>query len=216
MERVMKSVPVYDLEGNKTGEVQLEDYYFGCEINIPVMHLVVRRQLAAARRGTASTKNRSAVSGGGRKPWRQKGTGRARAGSIRSPLWRGGGTVHGPQPRDYSFKVNRKVRRLALRSALSARAAEDRVMVLEDFTFSEPKTKLAAGVFKALGVEDSVLLVLPEEDENVVKSMRNLPFVEVIRLEHLNTYDVLANDRVIFTRSSLERLQEGVRDEGSA
>lgn len=212
----MRTVPVYDTEGKRTGEAQLKDYFFGCEVNIPVMHLVVRRQLAAARRGTASTKGRSEVRGGGRKPWRQKGTGRARHGSIRSPLWRGGGTVHGPKPRHFTFKVNRKVRRLALRSALSVRAGEDRVMVLEDFTFSEPKTKLAASLLKALGVEDSVLLVLPEDDENVVKSMRNLPGVEVIRVDFLNTYDVLANDRVIFTRASLDKLQEGVEDEGSA
>lgn len=212
----MKEVPVYDIEGKKKGEAQLGDYFFGCEPNIPVMHLVVRRQLAAARMGTASTRGRSETRGGGRKPWRQKGTGRARAGSIRSPLWKGGGTVHGPKPRDHSFKVNRKVRRLALRSALSARAGEDRVMVLEDFTLSEPKTKLAASIFKALGVEDYALLVLHEEDENVIKSMRNLPSVEVIDVDHLNTYDVLANDRVIFTMSSLKRLQEGVEDEGSA
>jgi large subunit ribosomal protein L4 len=124
--------------------------------------------------------------------------------------------VHGPRPRDFTFKVNRKVRRLALRSALSVRAGEDRVMVLEDFTFTEPKTKLAASILRALGVEDSVLLVLPEDDENVVKSMRNLPGVEVIRVDFLNTYDVLASDRVIFTRASLEKLQEGVEDEGSA
>lgn len=212
----MKTVPVYDIEGNKKGEAQLKDYYFGCEINVPVMHLAVRRQLAFARRGTASTKTRSDVRGGGRKPWRQKGTGRARAGSTRSPLWRGGGTVHGPQPRDHGFKVNRKVRKLALRSALSVRASEDRVMVLEDFTFSEPRTKAAASIFKALGVDDCVLLVLAEEDENVIKSMRNLPGVEVVRMEHLNTYDVLSSDRVIFTRTSLDRLQEGEEDEGSA
>ncbi|MDI6831061.1 MAG: 50S ribosomal protein L4 [Actinomycetota bacterium] len=212
----MKTVPVYDIEGNRKGEAQLKDYYFGCEVNVPVMHMVVRRQLACARRGTAATRPRSEVRGGGRKPWRQKGTGRARAGSIRSPLWRGGGTVHGPQPRDHGFKVNRKVRRLALRSALSVRASEDRVMVLEDFSFTEPRTKAAASIFKALGVDDHVLLVLAEEDENVIKSMRNLPSVEVIRLEHLNTYDVLANDRVIFTRTSLERLQEGVEDERPA
>jgi large subunit ribosomal protein L4 len=124
--------------------------------------------------------------------------------------------VHGPQPRDFSFKVNRKVRKLALRSALSARAEEDQVMVLEDFTLSEPKTKLAASMFQALGVEGSVLLVLTEEDENLIKSMRNLPFVEVTWVQDLNTYDVLANDRVIFTRSSLEKLQEGVEDEGRA
>lgn len=216
MERSMKTVPVYDMEGKRTGEAQLKDYFFGCEVNMPVMHLVVRRQLAASRSGTASTKGRSEVRGGGRKPWRQKGTGRARAGSIRSPLWKGGGTIHGPQPRDHRLKVNRKVRRLALRSALSVRAGEDRVMVLEDFTFSEPKTKLAASIFRALGVDDNVLLVLPEDDENVVKSMRNLPGVEVIRVDFLNTYDVLANDRVIFTRASLDKLQEGVEDERSA
>jgi large subunit ribosomal protein L4 len=212
----MKKVPVYDIEGKKKGDMQLEDYYFACEANLPVMHLVVRRQLAAARSGSAFTKQRSLVRGGGRKPWRQKGTGRARAGSIRSPLWKGGGTVHGPQPRDFSFKVNRKVRKLALRSALSTRAGEDRVMVLEDFTLNEPKTKVAESIFKALGVEDFILLVLAEDDENVAKSMRNLPYVEVIEVQHLNTYDVLANDRVIFTRSSLQRLQEGVEDERSA
>jgi large subunit ribosomal protein L4 len=213
----MKEVPIYNIEGDKTGGVKLGEYFFGCDVNIPVMHLVVRRQLRFARSGTASTKGRSETRGGGRKPWRQKGTGRARAGSIRSPLWRGGGTVHGPQPRDYGFKVNRKVRKLALRSALSARAGEGRVMVLEDFTLSEPKTKLAASIFESLGVEDYVLLVLAEEDENVVKSMRNLPYVEVINVEHLNTYDVLSNDRVIFTRASLDKLQEeGEEDEESS
>ncbi len=212
----MKEAQVYDIEGNKKGGVELKDYYFACEVNVPVMHLVVRQQLAAARNGNASTKPRSKVRGGGRKPWRQKGTGRARAGSTRSPLWRGGGTVHGPQPRDFGFKVNRKVRRLALRSALSVRAGEDRVMVLEDFTLSEPKTKLAAAIFQALGVEDYVLLVLADDDENLFKSMRNLPFVEVILVQQLNTYDILASDWLIFTRSSLEKLQEGVEDEGRA
>ncbi len=212
----MKEVRVYDVEGNEKGKEQLSDYFFACEPNLPVMHLVVRHQLAAARSGTASTRGRSETRGGGRKPWRQKGTGRARAGSIRSPLWRGGGTVHGPKPRDHGFKVNRKVRRLALRSALSTRAGEDRVMIIEDFTLSEPKTKLAAAIFQALGVEDYALLVVHEEDEDLIKSTRNLPSVEVINVDHLNTYDVLANDRVIFTRSSLRKLQEGVEDEGSA
>jgi large subunit ribosomal protein L4 len=209
----MKEVPVYDIEGQEKGKVALNEYFFGAEVNVPVMHLAVRRQLAAARSGTAATKGRSAVRGGGRKPWRQKGTGRARAGSTRSPLWKGGGTVFGPQPRDFAFKINRKVRHLALRSALSTRAGEDRVMVLEDFTLSEPKTKLAESIFENLGTQDYVLLVLAAEDENVVKSMRNLPYVEVINLAHLNTYDVLANDRVIFTRSSLQQLQEGERNE---
>jgi large subunit ribosomal protein L4 len=212
----MKEVPVYDIEGQEQGKVALGDYYFGSDINVPVMHLVVRRQLGSARSGTASTKGRSAVRGGGRKPWRQKGTGRARAGSTRSPIWKGGGTVFGPQPRDFGFKVNRKVRQLALRSALSTRAGEDRVMVLEDFSLTEPKTKLAASIFQNLGTDDYILLVLGSEDENVVKSMRNLPYVEVINLAHLNTYDILANDRVIFTRSSLDQLQEGAQDERRA
>jgi large subunit ribosomal protein L4 len=209
----MKEIPVYDIEGKEKGGVELGDYYFGCEVNIPAMHLVVRRQLQSARSGTASTKGRSQARGGGTKPWRQKGTGRARAGSIRSPLWRGGGTVHGPQPRNHGFKVNRKVRRLALRSALSARAEEDRIVVLEDFTLSEPKTKLAASVFENLGLEDFVLFVVASEDENMIRSVRNLPNVEVINVEHLNTYDIMSNDRVVFTRMSLGRLQEGVCDE---
>lgn len=212
----MKEVQVYDIEGKEKGAAELQDYYFACELNVPVMHMVVRHQMAAARSGSASTKTRSLVRGGGRKPWRQKGTGRARAGSTRSPIWRGGGTVHGPQPRDFDFKVNRKVRKLALRSALSVRAGEDRVMVLEDFTLTEPRTKAAASIFEALGVDDYVLLVLAEEDENVIKSVRNLPFVAVTRVEKLNTYEVLASDRVIFTRSSLDKLQEGVQDEGRA
>jgi large subunit ribosomal protein L4 len=212
----MKEVPVYDTQGKEKGTVTLSDYFFGCPVNIPVMHLVVRYQLAAARRGTASTKRRHEVSGGGRKPWRQKGTGRARQGSIRATQWVGGGRPHGPKPRDYHFKVNRKVRRLALRSALSARAQEDRVRVLEDFTFAEPKTKAAAEIFRNLGIEEDILFVLAEEDENVIKSMRNLPRVEVIGVEDLNTYDVLANDWVVFTLSSLEKLQGGVSDEGSS
>lgn len=212
----MREIPVYDIEGEEKGRIELGDYYFGCEVNVPVMHMVVRSQLAAARSGSASTKNRSAARGGGRKPWRQKGTGRARAGSIRSPIWVGGGRAHGPRPRDFGFKVNRKVRRLALRSALSARAQEDRVKVLEDFTISEPKTKLAASIFSKLGLEDYVLVVLSGEDENILKSMRNIPNVEVINVEHINTYDVLSNDQVVFTRSSLDRLQGGLEDERSA
>ncbi|MDY6794464.1 MAG: 50S ribosomal protein L4 [Actinomycetota bacterium] len=212
----MKKVPVYDIQGEKKGSAELGEYYFGCEVNIPVMHLVVRRQLSSARSGSASTKSRSEARGGGRKPWRQKGTGRARAGSIRSPIWRGGGVAHGPTPRSHSFKVNRKVRKLALRSALSARAGEDRVMVLDDFGMEEPKTRIAAEIFRNLGIDDYVLLVLAGEDENLVKSMRNLPFVEVIRVDHLNTYDVLSNDVVMFTRMSLDRLQGGLQDEGSS
>jgi large subunit ribosomal protein L4 len=212
----MRNIPVLDLEGKEIREVTLGDYYFSSRVSVPAMHLAVRRQLAAARKGTASTKNRSAVSGGGAKPWRQKGTGRARAGSIRSPLWRGGGTIFGPQPREYRVKVNKKVRRLALRSALTLRSQEERVKVIEDFELSEPKTKEMVRIFEALGVEDDILLVLPEEDMNILKSVRNLPRVLALTVEELNTYDVLTSDWLVFTESALKRLQEGEENEGPA
>ncbi len=212
----MRSVNVIDIDGKEVGEATLDDYYFASEVNVGAMHLVVRRQLAAARKGTASTKTRSEVSGGGAKPWRQKGTGRARAGSIRSPIWRGGGTVFGPKPRDYKIKVNKKVRKLALRSALTLRAEEGRVKVIEDFEMEEPKTKEASRVFDALGLKEYVLLILPEEDVNILLSVRNLPHIMAITVDELNTYDVLANEWLVFTRRALERLQGGSEDEGSA
>jgi len=216
----MKKVPVLNTEGAKVGEAELSDYYFGCEVNQPAMHQVVRMQLALSRAGTASTRSRGELRGGGAKPWRQKGTGRARAGSNRSPIWRGGGTVFGPTPRDYGFKVNRKVRRLALRSALSARAGEDAVTVLEDFELEVPSTKTAAELLKTLGIEESMLLVLAEYDENLEKSFRNIPGAGALTLSNLNTYDILASDRIVFTKSALDGLQEpaskGVTDEASA
>jgi large subunit ribosomal protein L4 len=216
----MKKVPVLNTEGAKVGEAELSDYYFGCEVNQPAMHQVVRMQLALSRAGTASTRSRGELRGGGAKPWRQKGTGRARAGSNRSPIWRGGGTVFGPTPRDYGFKVNRKVRRLALRSALSARAGEDAVTVLEDFELEAPSTKTAAELLKTLGIEESMLLVLAEYDENLEKSFRNIPGAGALTLSNLNTYDILASDRIVFTKSALDGLQEpaskGVTDEASA
>ncbi len=211
----MKSVNVVDIDGKKVGEANLDDYYFASEVNIGAMHLVVRRQLAAARKGTASTKTRSEVSGGGVKPWRQKGTGRARAGSIRSPIWRGGGTVFGPKPRDYKLKVNKKVRKLALRSALTLRAQEGRVKVIEDFEMAEPKTKEALRVFDALDLKENVLLILPEEDINIMLSVRNLPHILAITVDELNTYDILASEWLVFTKRALERLQGGSENEGS-
>ncbi len=216
----MKKVPVLNTEGAKVGEAELGDYYFGCEVNQPAMHQVVRMQLALSRAGTASTRSRGELRGGGAKPWRQKGTGRARAGSNRSPIWRGGGTVFGPTPRDYGFKVNRKVRRLALRSALSARAGENAVTVLEDFELEAPSTKTAAELLKTLGIEESMLLVLAEYDENLEKSFRNIPGAGALTLSNLSTYDILASDRIVFTKSALDGLQEpaskGVTDEASA
>lgn len=212
----MINVAVKDREGKEVGSVELADYFFSAPVNVPVMHLVVRRQLAAARSGTAATKERNQVSGGGAKPWRQKGTGRARAGSSRSPIWRGGGTVFGPHPRDHKFKVNRKMRRLALRSALSVRAEEERVMVLEDFSLEAPRTREMVTILEALALEAGTLIVLPEEDENIMKSVRNLPVALAITVEELNTYDILTSEWVVFTRKALDKLQEGVEDERPA
>lgn len=209
----MINVKVKDKEGKEVGSVELVDYYFSAPVNVPVMHLAVRRQLAAARAGTAATKERNQVSGGGTKPWRQKGTGRARAGSIRSPLWRGGGTVFGPHPREYKIKVNKKVRRLALRSALSVRAGEERIAVLEDFSMQEPKTREIKGILDALGLQEDILMVLPAEDLNIMKSMSNLPSALAITVDELNTYDILTSEWVVFTRKALDILQEGVEDE---
>jgi large subunit ribosomal protein L4 len=209
----MINVTVKDREGKEVGSAELVDYYFSAPVNVPVMHLAVRRQLAAARSGTASTKERNQVSGGGSKPWRQKGTGRARAGSIRSPLWKGGGTVFGPHPREYKIKVNKKVRRLALRSALSVRAGEERILVLEDFSLEEPRTREMQGILEALGLREEVLMVLPAEDVNIMKSVRNLPSALAITVGELNTYDILTSEWVVFTRKALDILQEGVEDE---
>jgi large subunit ribosomal protein L4 len=185
----------------------LPDGIFGIQPNVPVMHQVVTAQLAAARSGTHSTKSRAEVSGGGAKPWRQKGTGRARQGSTRAPHWRGGGVAHGPQPRSYRQRTPKKMVWLALRSALSDRAAESMVTVVDDWGFAAPKTKDAVAALKAVGVADGerVLLVLARDDEVAWKSFRNLGVrVGMVAVEELNTYDVLVSDRVIFTSATLQ------------
>ena len=198
---------VIDGAGKVSGDVTLPDAIFGGEINVPVMHQVVTAQLAAARSGTASTKTRSEVRGGGKKPWRQKGTGRARHGSIRSPIWVGGGTVFGPRPRDHSVRVNKKMKRAALRSALADKAAGGAVFVLDGF--DEPRTKAAATVLKGAEIGGRVLLVVDpqhEGDEPVDRAFRNLERVAFALVGSLGTYDVLVADAVIFTRSALDRL----------
>ena len=185
----------------------LPEGIFGIQPNVPVMHQVVTAQLAAARSGTHSTKSRAEVSGGGAKPWRQKGTGRARQGSSRAPHWRGGGVAHGPQPRSYRQRTPKKMVWLALRSALSDRAAEDMVTVVDDWGFAAPKTKDAVAALEAVGVADGerVLLVLGRDDEVAWKSFRNLgERVGMVAVEELNTYDVLVSDRVIFTSATLQ------------
>jgi large subunit ribosomal protein L4 len=197
--------------GGDAGKVELPDAIFGVEPNAAVMHQVVTAQLAAARSGTHSTKSRAEVRGGGAKPWRQKGTGRARQGSIRAPQWRGGGIAHGPKPRDYKQRTPKKMVRLALVGALSDRASESRLMVIDDWGWQTPRTKDAIAALESLGIrtpdtrDPRVLLVLDRTDEAAWKSFRNLgERVRIVLPEELNTYDVLVCDWLVFTRATLE------------
>jgi large subunit ribosomal protein L4 len=212
-----RSVDVRTRDGGRGGSVELHEKVFGIEPNVGVMHQVVTAQLAAARAGTHSTKTRGEVSGGGAKPWRQKGTGRARQGSTRAPHWTGGGVAHGPRPRDYSQRTPKKMVALALRSALSDRASEDRVVVVDDLAFTTPKTKDALAALAAIGVTDGerVLVVLGRDDEAAWKSLRNLGHVDIVLGDELNTYDVLCNDWLVFTSATLravtDRLAAGIK-----
>jgi large subunit ribosomal protein L4 len=206
----MATITVRQATGGDAGTVDVPDALFGIEPNVGVMHQVVTAQLAAARSGTHSTRTRAEVSGGGSKPWRQKGTGRARQGSIRAPHWRGGGIAHGPKPRDYRQRTPKKMIRLALRSALSDRAADGRITVVDEWGIDAPRTKDALGVLEALGFrgdgrEERVLLVLGRHEEAVWKSFRNLgERVAIVLPEELNTYDVLVSDRLVFSRATLD------------
>jgi len=196
---------LYSADGTRTGEVDLNPDIFGIEPNMAVMHQVVTAQLAAARAGTHSTKTRAEVSGGGKKPWRQKGLGRARHGSIRSPQWIGGGVAHGPKPRDYSQRTPKKMKRLALRSALSARAADAQIKVVEDFgIWDEPKTKNATALLSAMGVTGKVLLLAEDHEHIAIKSFRNIDGVIASNLGQANTYDVLWAETVIMSKGTLD------------
>jgi large subunit ribosomal protein L4 len=207
----MTSIDVKDLAGKKVGSVDLPAAWFEGKINVPVMHQVVTAQLAAARQGTHKTKTRGEVAGGGRKPWRQKGTGRARQGSIRAPQWVGGGVAHGRVPKDWSQRVNKKVKRAALRSALTDRANNEAVTVVRDLAFEAPKTKDAVAALAALGVEGKALVVLSRWDDATVRSFRNLPTVHTLVVDQLNTYDVLNSDVVVFEEAALELIGTGTR-----
>jgi large subunit ribosomal protein L4 len=201
----MAKVDVLNADGKKAGSVDLPDEVFGVQVNVPVMHRVVRAQLAAARAGTHSTKTRSEVRGGGAKPWRQKGTGRARQGSRRAPQWTGGGVVFGPTPRDHSLRVNKKEKVLALRSALTDRRGGGNLVVVDGLDFDAPKTARAVELLDTLGLAGRKLLfVVDGLEEAAIKSFRNLPAVHLITFDQLNTYDVLASDVVVFTRDSLD------------
>ncbi|MBM3638796.1 MAG: 50S ribosomal protein L4 [Actinobacteria bacterium] len=205
----MASLTVKTASGKDSGKVEIADAIFGIQPNVPVMHQVVTAQLAHRRAGTQSTKTRAEVAGGGKKPFRQKGTGGARQGSTRAPHYSGGGIALGPKPRKYSQKTPRKMVRLALHSALSDRNAEGRIVVVDSWGFAEPSTKGAVAALAALGIEGRALVVLTNADEAAAKSFRNIPEVQIISVGELNAYDVLCNDWIVFTSASLPAQKEG-------
>jgi len=200
-------VPVRNTSGEKVKEVELRDDIFAVPVNEPVIHQALVRQLANARLGTHKTKTRSEVSGGGRKPWRQKGTGRARHGSIREPQWRGGGTVFGPHPRSYRQKMPRKMRHLALKSALSVKAADEQILVLDVLEMPEPKTKEMETILDNLDIDSTALVLLPERNNNVERSANNLPYVKTLRAQYLNVRDILGYDYLIMPLEALQVIE---------
>ncbi|NMH69133.1 50S ribosomal protein L4 [Bacillus sp. RO3] len=204
----MPKVALFNQSGSKVGDIELNDTVFGIEPNKHVMFEAVVMQRASLRQGNHKVKNRSEVRGGGRKPWRQKGTGRARQGSIRSPQWRGGGTVFGPVPRSYSYKLPKKVRRLAIKSALSSKVAEENILVLEALSFDAPKTKEFANVLKGLSVDSKTLVITDGLDENVALSARNIPGVTVVPADGISVLDVLGHDKLVMTKSAVEKVEE--------
>ena len=205
----MPSIKVKNQSGKDVGTVALSDEDFGRQLNVPVMHQVVTAQLAHRRAGTQSTKTRGEVSGGGRKPYKQKGTGNARQGSTRSPQFSGGGVALGPKPRKYSQKTPKKMIKLALQSALSDRANEGKVVVVDAWSFDTPKTSAAESALKALGLEGRTLIVVRRDEINAIRSFRNLPHVQLIEVGELNAYDVLCNDYIVFSQASLPGSEKG-------
>ena len=204
----MPTISVYDMTGKQTGTMELNADIFGIEPNVAVMHSAVINYLANQRQGTQSTKTRSEVSGGGRKPWRQKGTGHARQGSTRSPQWTHGGIALGPKPRSYRFALPKKVRRLALKSAFSSKVMADEMLVLESLSLEEIKTKTIVNMLNALGADRKVLLVLPEKDEKIVLSARNIPGVKTALVNTLNVYDILNCDKFLVVKDAVAQLEE--------
>lgn len=203
----MANVTVYNIEGKEVGKLELNDAVFGVEINDHLVHMAVVQQLANKRQGTQSAKTRAEVSGGGRKPWRQKGTGHARQGSTRSPQWKGGGTVFAPKPRDYSFKMNKKEKALAIKSALTSRVNEQKLVVLDQLTFDEIKTKQMTAMLESLKL-DKALIMLDKKDENVILSARNLPKVRTVLTNSINVYDILKYDTLVLTKDAVAQLEE--------
>jgi large subunit ribosomal protein L4 len=203
----MANVTVYNIEGKKVGTLELNDAVFGVEINDHLVHMAVVQQLANKRQGTQSAKTRAEVRGGGRKPWRQKGTGHARQGSTRSPQWKGGGVVFAPKPRDYSFKMNKKEKALAIKSALTSKVNETKFFVLDDLNFDAIKTKKMKAVLDNFKVEKA-LIILDKKDDNVLLSARNLPKVRAVVSNSINVYDILKYDTLVLTKDAVAQIEE--------
>lgn len=204
----MPKVTVYDMTGKQVSDLELSDGIFGIKPNKVVMHAMVVNYLANQRQGTQSTLTRTEVKGGGRKPWRQKGTGHARQGSTRAPQWRHGGIALGPKPRDYSYSLNKKVRRLALKSALSSKVLENNIIVVDNIVFDECKTKSFMKMLEALKVEGKALVVIPEVDKNVIKSAGNIPGIKTAQVNTLNVYDILNHDTFIVVTDAVKLIEE--------
>ncbi len=204
----MPKVALYDMSGAQIGEIDLNEQVFGIEPNKAVLYDFVKMQLANKRVGTSSTKTRAEVSGGGKKPWRQKGTGRARVGSSRNPVWKAGGVAFGPKPRDYSYRLPRKVRRLAMRSALSSKVLDNNIIIIDELKFDAPKTKLMVQVLEKLNVGRKTLLITADGDINVSKSASNIPGVKPLRADFINVYDLLNHETLLITRDAVSKVEE--------
>ena len=204
----MANVSVFNMEGNEVGTLELNDAVFGVEVNEHLVHLAVVQQLANNRQGTQKAKTRSEVSGGGRKPWRQKGTGHARQGSTRAPQWTGGGVVFAPVPRDYTVKMNKKEKKAALKSALTSKVQDSKFIVLDELSFDEIKTKNFVEVLNNLKVDKKAIVVMPEIDEKVIMSARNIPTVQTTLVNTLNVYDVMNGGTVIVTKDAVAKIEE--------
>ena len=204
----MPKVAVYNIDRQQVGDIELNDNVFGVEVNGGLLHQAVVMQLASQRLGTHATKTLAFVRGGGRKPWKQKGTGRARSGSRRSPLWVGGGTVFGPHPRSYAFSMPRKQRRLAIKCALSDKVQEDSLFVLDALDFEAPKTKQVVKLLQTFEIDNKALIITAEEAENVERSSRNIPGVKAINTTGLNVYDILNHDKLFVTKDAVARIEE--------
>jgi large subunit ribosomal protein L4 len=205
----MPTIPVYNTQGSQVGEIALNETVFGAKVNKALLHEAVTMQLASRRLGTSAVKNRAAVRGGGRKPWRQKGTGQARHGSRRSPIWKGGGVVFGPTPRSFAYSLPKKARRQALKAALSAKVEAGELIVVEGLAFSEPKTKIMVDILNKLKAEKA-LIVTAQIDANVSKSARNIPGVAIMASEGLNVYDILAHINLVLTKEAVGKVEEAL------